>query len=241
MQLTFLDHTFPNPEHNLACDEALLDLRGEGTNGELLRFWESQNYFVVLGSSNRVQEEVHVERCKADAVPIFRRHSGGGTVLQGPGCLNYSLILKINPDGPTRNITDTTTYIMLRHAEAISNLTREEVEIKGSSDLTIAGRKFSGNAQRRKLKALLFHGTFLLDFNLALIEKYLQFPPKQPEYRQQRNHREFVTNIPLDASIVKAALMRLWNTSKELDALPMQRIEDLVREKYSSTEWNFKL
>lgn len=237
----FLDQTFSTPEHNLACDEALLDLCEEGSADELLRFWEPQQYFVVLGSSNKVQLEVNVDTCNADGIPILRRHSGGGTVLQGPGCLNFSLILKINPDGPTHNITDTTNYIMLRHAEAISNLTREEVEIKGSSDLTIAGRKFSGNAQRRKLKALLFHGTFLLDFHLALIEKYLKQPLKQPEYRARRNHREFVTNIPLDASIVKAALVRRWKTSKELDALPMQRIEDLVREKYSSTEWNFKL
>ena len=169
-----IDITFGTPERNLACDEALLDLVEEGYEHEILRFWEPQQYFIVLGSSNKVQQEVHVEACEADGIPILRRHSGGGTVLQGPGCLNYSLILKINPDGPTRNITDTTNYIMLRHAEAISNLIGEKVEVKGSSDLTIAGRKFSGNAQRRKRRALLFHGTFLCAIDLARLEEFLR-------------------------------------------------------------------
>jgi lipoate-protein ligase A len=239
MQL--LDYTFSSPEGNLACDEALLDLLENGHDHELLRFWEPQQYFVVLGSSKRVRDEVNLEACKADNIHILRRHSGGGTVLQGPGCLNYSLILQIDSESPTRNITDTTNFIMQRHAEVLSGLLGENVEMKGSSDLTIGGRKFSGNAQRRKLKALLFHGTFLLDFNLELIETYLKMPPKQPEYRQQRSHMEFVRNILLDSSTIKVRLREIWNADELLEALPVSRIEELVKAKYSSSHWNLKL
>lgn len=236
-----LDLTLPAPAENLACDEVLLDLCEEGNGNELLRFWEPQQYFVVLGSSKKVKEEVYIDACNDDTVPILRRHSGGGTVLQGSGCLNFSLILKIDPHGPTRNITETTNYIMRRHAEALSNLLGEKVEMKGSSDLAIAGRKFSGNAQRRKLKALLFHGTFLLDFNLELMEKYLKMPPKQPEYRQQRNHLEFVRNVSLEAERLKGRLRTEWLADEHLHVVPMTEIQELVLRKYSLQRWNKKL
>ena len=74
-----VDVTLFTPEENLACDEALLDLVEEGYEEEILRFWESPQYFVVLGSSNKFQQEVFVEKCEADGIPILRRHSGGGT------------------------------------------------------------------------------------------------------------------------------------------------------------------
>jgi lipoate-protein ligase A len=236
-----LDHTFFLPQENLACDEALLDLVEEGYEHEILRFWESQRYFVVLGSSNKIHQEVFVERCEAESIPILRRHSGGGTVLQGPGCLNFSLILRITPDGPTRNITTTTNYILRRHAAVLSTLLHENVEMMGSSDLTIAGRKFSGNAQRRRLKALLFHGTLLYDFDIARIEQYVKLPPKQPEYRAQRSHLEFVRNVACSAVDLKEVLREGWDAHTPIESFPAERIEQLVAEKYSRREWNFKM
>ncbi len=238
--MNFLDLTLKTPQQNLACDEALLDLCEEGKTGELLRFWEGNDYFVVLGSSNKYRQEVYVEACEEDGIQILRRHSGGGTVLQGPGCLNFSLILKIDSSGPTRNITDTTRHIMYRHSEVMSELLGEKVEMKGSSDLTIDGKKFSGNAQRRRMKALLFHGTFLLDFDLSLIEKYLQLPPKQPEYREQRSHLDFIKNIPATREEIKLRLRSAWDATTLFEHFANGRIDELVRTKYSSDKWNYK-
>lgn len=239
--MKYLSTTFPSPPHNLACDEALLELAEEGYPHEILRVWESSRYFVVLGSSNRVHQEVHVDACEADGIPILRRHSGGGTVLQGPGCLNFSLILRIDTSGPTRNITETTRFIMRRHAELLSTLLGGKVEMQGSSDLALAGRKFSGNAQRRKLKALLFHGTFLLDARLDLIEKYLRLPPKQPEYRRGRSHREFLCTIGVPAAVMTEELKRVWDTGAPLEEDVSERIAELVEQKYARREWNFKM
>jgi lipoate-protein ligase A len=239
--LKLIDLTFHSPEENLACDEALLELCEEGSSGEVLRFWESERYFVVLGSSNKVHDEVSIEACKAEGIPILRRHSGGGTVVQGPGCLNYALILQIDPHGSTCNITETTNYVMRRHAETLSDLLHEKVEVKGSSDLVISGKKYSGNAQRRKLKALLFHGTFLYDFDIERIEMYLKIPAKQPLYRDYRTHANFVTNIKATPAKIKDALMQKWGAADPFTAIPHERIFRLVSEKYVRSEWNFKL
>ena len=83
-----LDLTIPSPAENLACDEALLDWCESGDGVECLRFWESPEPFVVVGYANKVETEVNVAACEARKIPILRRCSGGGTVVQGPGCLN---------------------------------------------------------------------------------------------------------------------------------------------------------
>src|SRR5689334_9674348 len=98
-----LDLTLPSPPENLACDEALLGLAESGAGEEVLRFWESTEYFVVVGYANKVAVEVNVAACEVGGIPILRRCSGGGTVVQGPGCLNYALVLRISGDGPTHN------------------------------------------------------------------------------------------------------------------------------------------
>ena len=176
-----LDLTLPTPAENLACDEALLEDCESGGGGEVLRFWESPTHFVVLGLANRLATEAHREACDRLGIPILRRCSGGGTVLQGPGCLNYSLILKFDGAGPFRSISTTTEFILKRHCAALSALAGKTVELKGQSDLAIGGLKISGNAQRRKRHALLFHGTLLLRFDLALLGNVLPLPSKQPD------------------------------------------------------------
>ena len=99
-QMKCLDLTLRTPAENLACDEGLLDFCEGGCGHEILRFWEPQTHFVVLGHANRVATEVDREACERLGIPVLRRCSGGGTVLQGPGCLNYSLILKFPCTAP---------------------------------------------------------------------------------------------------------------------------------------------
>src|SRR5215472_16539217 len=95
--MRFLDLTFRTPAENLACDEALLDWREENSQSgeEILRFWESPEIFAVVGYANKIETEVNVPVCEAKKIPIFRRCSGGGTVLQGKACLNYAVVLRI--------------------------------------------------------------------------------------------------------------------------------------------------
>src|SRR5213595_308411 len=90
-----LDFTLPTPAENLACDEALLEAFEAAEGRGVLRFWEPADYFVVTGYANHVSTEVDRAACAAEGIPILRRCSGGGTVLQGAGCLNYSLVLNV--------------------------------------------------------------------------------------------------------------------------------------------------
>jgi lipoate-protein ligase A len=238
--LSFLDLTWPTPEENLACDEALLDWCDGGGGPGALRFWEPGQYFVVVGYANQVEAEVKVEACRTHGVPILRRCSGGGTVLQGPGCLNYSLVLEINADERLRNITQTNRWIMESHQRELAARLNEPVRVQGHTDLTLGPRKFSGNAQRRKRRAVLFHGTFLLQFDLSLVERFLLLPKQQPAYRQNRSHEEFLTNLKLPSTTVKEMLGQAWNATRPLPEIPQSVIQQMAREKYATAQWNRK-
>src|SRR2546428_11436756 len=76
----FCDLPLDSPAENLACDEALLDTAEAGFSGELLRVWEPQSYFVVLGYANKAASEANLEFCRQNAIPVLRRCTGGGAV-----------------------------------------------------------------------------------------------------------------------------------------------------------------
>jgi lipoate-protein ligase A len=240
-----LDLTLPSPAENLACDEALLDWAESGEGAKCLRFWESPEPFVVVGYANKVATEVNVAACKTRRIPILRRCSGGGTVVQGPGCLNYTLVLPITKDGPLHSIAVANQFIMRRNRAAIEPEVRSQksevrVAVRGHTDLAIGGRKFSGNSQRRRKHFLLFHGTFLLNFDLALIGDLLRMPSKEPDYRESRKHADFLTNINVSAEMLKAALQKAWDADAPLTNPPLEKIKTLARERYLANEWNFK-
>jgi lipoate-protein ligase A len=181
-----------------------------------------------------------LDACRALGVPVLRRISGGGTVVQGPGCLNYTLVVPTTDDPAWGGITTTNRKVMEVHARVVRRLLGREVRREGDTDLAVDGVKFSGNAQRRKLRSLVFHGTFLLDFDLALIERLLPMPSRQPGYRQERAHGAFVANVPLGRAALKTALTEAWGASDPLQDWPEGLTQQLVREKYSRDEWNLK-
>jgi lipoate---protein ligase len=235
-----LELTFADPARNLACDEALLGWCEQEEADEVLRIWEPQSYFVVLGHSNRIATEVDVAACTARGMPILRRFSGGGAVLQGPGCLNYALIMKHERSGTFGDITQDYMRVLQRHRSLFERLMSEAVEIEGVSDLAIGGRKFSGNAQHRKHHYTLVHGSFLLNFDLALVEICLRMPFRQPAYRQNRTHRAFLRSLCIDAESVRRDLKEAWQVDAEFCEIPFGRIEELAVQRYSCSEWNRK-
>ena len=218
-----LDLTLPSPLANLALDEALLEELEEQGGNPVLRLWESDRYFVVLGRSSRVDDDVHVEACRQDCVPILRRASGGGTVLQGPGCLSYALVLPISFHTDLRDIRRTNEFVLRPIAGALSRW-EPAIALRGISDLAVERRKISGNAQRRTRTALLFHGTLLHGMQADIISRYVKQPKRQPEYREDRSHGEFLRTIDVRPAEIKEAIAAAWKADTELKSWPRLRM-----------------
>jgi lipoate-protein ligase A len=233
--MRLLDLTLPDPADNLALDEALL-LATETGGAEVLRLWELPAPAVVLGAGGSVAIDVNVAACEADCVPVLRRASGGGTVVIGPGCLCFSLVLSYDRAPGLDQIRASNRYILERVRNALAPVVAATLE--GTSDLAVNEVKISGNAQQRKRTHFLHHGTLLCGFDLALIAKYLHAPERQPDYRRDRPHAEFVTNLSATVAEAKRLLAAEWRAEGDYGPLPWDAVRELVDEKYSRDEWN---
>ncbi|MBL7072572.1 MAG: lipoate--protein ligase family protein [Candidatus Omnitrophica bacterium] len=230
-----------NSEEMIALDEVLLDKAECGEIGETLRFWEAKDHFIVVGRAGKVQEDCFVSVCRRDRIKIIRRASGGGAVLQGPGCLNFSLVLSYEKDERYKKITDSYESILGSIAASFQK-TGLNVEFFPTSDLALDGKKISGNAQARKRKFFLHHGTLLYDLDLPRVGKYLRHPAREPVYRLERPHKNFLTNIPVTPSVLCETIENVFTTGENEYSLrkeDMDQMRSLAISKYSKDDWNY--
>lgn len=188
--LEIIQQSAATPADNVILDQYYSQLCGQ-EGRRIFRTWWGGPIAVVAGCSEKLEQVANLPQCEAERVPVFKRFTGGGTVLQTPDVLNFSYSIP----APTRvNILDAfrTTGEVLVHALSHLGVT---AQMQGISDITVDGRKISGNAQAWKWKSVLVHGTVLVDMDIELIERLLLHPPKEPDYRLGRSHRDFLTSL----------------------------------------------
>ena len=239
--MRYLELTLDEPANNLALDEARLETAESLTSGsdqdlEVLRVWEPTRPCVVLGRSSRVGQEVRLDECRARSIPVLRRASGGATIVTGPGCLMYAVLLSYQRLPELRLLDRAHSYVMERQREAVSRL-GFECTVQGICDLTWTSRKFSGNSLRCRRHFLLYHGTLLYDFPLDLLSACLGTPERQPDYRERRSHLEFVTNLPASREDLISALRSVWEAEEPIREWPAEMTKQLAATKYSRLEW----
>jgi len=232
--MDFLDLTLGTMPENLALDEALLLLCESGTGRKVLRVWEWPKPTIVLGAACEVAQAVDESACLAESVPLSRRASGGGTVLLGPGCLLYSLILAYDQAPQLRQIGPSYCHILERICQALAV---PGLRPAGISDLALGALKVSGNAQHRKRHHLLHHGTLLYAFDARKAEHYLRMPTRQPQYRRHRPDTAFLTNLPLSREEIVLRLRQAFAAERDLKNWPIDLVRQLVANKYGLAEW----
>lgn len=245
-----LERSLTTPAENLALDEALLEwAEEEASDREFLRIWESPQPLVVVGRSSRIAQEINEAACRERRIPIVRRSSGGAAIVAGPGCLMYALVFSYQARPELRDISRAHAYVLDCLAKSLQPLLEQRGTLAraGTSDLVLMdrtaaaiSRKFSGNSLRAKRSHFLYHGTLLYNFDLELIERCLRMPPRQPDYRASRPHRDFVANLPLGRHQLTKALNTAWPTTSELIDLPMSRVANLAANRFGRDEWNFE-
>ena len=239
--MKLLELTLDPPVANVALDEAILEFAEASTNHcEVLRIWEPLEPIVVLGRSSPIATEANLSFCQSENIPIVRRCSGGQSIVTGPGCLMYAVLLDYRLRPELRMLEQAHRFVMTNMQEAIKSL-GIETTLEGTSDLTFNGRKFSGNALRCKRNWLIYHGTMICEFDIDLIPKCLGNPIRQPEYRQQRTHKDFLIPLPTTTNELAIAIANQWSALEALDAWPSDLTDELVDEKYGQAEWNEKI
>lgn len=234
----YLEHTCPTPAEDLALDEALLEAAEESSEPrEVLRIWEPKRTAVILGRSSAADVEANFAECQKLGVEVLRRTSGGAAVVLGPGCLMYSVVLSYVRRPQLRSIDEAHRFVLETVLQAVLAQVPDAVR-RGTSDLAVGDRKFSGNSLRCRRDNLLYHGTLLYDFPLERIGSVLGTPPRQPQYRAGRAHGEFVGNLGCSRQSLIQGLRSAFAADLILPAIPWDRVQALADEKYRQVDWN---
>lgn len=173
--------------------------------------WRPAETCIVLGSSNTTSTAVHVERAEADGIPVYKRPSGGQTVILTPETLVISIrFFSESLDNPRIYFSKINRLIIAGLAEVgIGHLVE-----KGISDIAIGDRKILGSSIYRKKTMILYHAVLNVSESPGKISRYLKHPVREPEYRAGRDHGAFVTSLLLsgyhqDTDIIKQTLQRV--------------------------------
>ncbi len=199
---------------NLEIDSHLLK-RARAERYKIIRFWRGGTPpSVVISHGEKEDIAVNAEACRRFGVDIIRRMSGGGAVLQSNDVLNYSLI---TPDSGLMDIHRAFRMGMDLVKGILHQLGIDGVS-QGISDVSVQNRKISGNSQARKGGGMLVHGTILIDFDYDMAEQVLPHPPREPEYRGRRKHRDFLVTLrelhaPIDPERLESACRRAAETA----------------------------
>lgn len=177
--------------HNFYIDDLVIDRMVQGSE-YACEIYEGHRVEVVLGRSSKIEEDVMVETCADDGIPLSRRRGGGGTVILSPGIL----ILSIGG-------RSTLQYHLREHMNAVNRIIVDTLEqlgvdspvIRGISDITLGMKKILGSSLYRRKDLVLYQGSLLVNPDLSLMKRYLKQPRKQPAYRKDRSHEDFVTSL----------------------------------------------
>lgn len=144
----------------LALEKYLLN----HTDGEYFFTWDIFPT-IVCGKHQLLQAEVNLEYLTSIGAEITRRHSGGGTVFADEGDFMFSFILR-------DRTADVFAKTLNAFADALHRLDINAV-LSGRNDLTLEGRKFSGNAFYRNDRGTIVHGTMMYDVNIEKLVRSL--------------------------------------------------------------------
>ena len=243
---------------NMAVDEAIMKARIENKVSNTLRFYKWKPSAVSIGRFQTPTDEIYVNNCKKHEVDIVRRITGGGAVYHDQnGEITYSVVAKTADLGLKKlDMVNAYQKICKGLNEAFITLgTKAEYrppDPKRCPNLTINGKKISGNAQSSKKGILLQHGTFLLNLDHERMFTFLKVPwaktlnnvlevsKRKLTSVKQELGSNFSTQEAYQALVqgfTKA--LNVQFVEEELTAYELKLAEKIRKERFVTEEWTF--
>ena len=154
--------------------------------------WQPNNIYIVLGRANSIESSVIEENALLDNVKVFKRPSGGESVVLSPSMLVFSS--KFNKEKDKRP-GDYFTAINNSLIKEFTALGMRNLYSKGISDISINSKKIMGSSMYLTGNTLFYHAVLNICEDVNLLSRYLKHPGREPDYRIGRSHTEFVTSI----------------------------------------------
>jgi len=241
--MLFIDNKGINdPRINLAIEEYAL--KNLDINETYLLFYINEPS-IIIGKNQNTIEEINTEYVEKNGIHVVRRLSGGGAVYHDLGNLNFSFITK--DDGESfHNFRKFTEPVV----EALKKL-GVNAELSGRNDLTVEGRKISGNAQFSTKGRMFSHGTLMLDSEIENVVSALRVKKDKIESKGIKSIRSRVANISefLEESIsmeqFRSLLLEyIFGGADQIIEYKLtdedwEKINQLSQERYQNWDWNY--
>jgi lipoate-protein ligase A len=230
-----------DPAINLATEQFIFD--GLGRQSDCFIIWQNDNA-VIIGKNQNAHAEINATYVADHGIKVVRRLSGGGAVYHDLGNLNFTFITANNP----ANQLDMQLFCV-PVAETLAKL-GIDATIEGRNDITIDGRKFSGNAQYIKNGRVMHHGTIMFSSDLETVGQALNVSADKLTTRGIRSVKSRVTNVsdhlaaPLTIMEFKELLVNhvLDDASRQqyrLTAVDYAQIKEIADARYDTWAWNY--
>ncbi len=198
-----LDVEYDDPCLNFSIEEAIMEKVAGGESPNTIRFWRNPNITVVVGKYQIPELEVNREAIKRYSGIVVRRFTGGGTVYNDSGNLNYSISVKReNPLIPSA-VADIAPTLCKGVVEGLRILGLN-AELKSEEGLYIQvdGKKVSGTAGKVKRNVVFVHGTLLVNSDLPKLREMLDVSP----YPQNAQLKRFVKSVRREVTSIETKL-----------------------------------
>jgi lipoate-protein ligase A len=232
-----------DPYFNLAAEEYVMD----HFDRDCFMLWRNEPT-IIVGRHQNTLAEINLDYVRENNLPVVRRLSGGGAVFHDLGNLNFTFIAG-GGDGNHRTEVDFRRFTQ-PILDALQGL-GVDARFEGRNDLTIDGRKFSGNAEYVHGGRILHHGTLLFSARMADVAAALRPDPAKFDDKAVKSVRSRVTNIsehlprPMTVLEFRDCLMEHVMTGTRdagaytFTADDRAAIERLRDTKYATWEWNY--
>ncbi len=228
-----------DPFFCLATEEYLL----KNFEDDIFMLWQSEKT-VVLGKHQNAMAEINYPFVRENNITVARRISGGGTVYHDSGNVNFAFIKNVKSPAEISFKQFTEPVV-----EALAKL-NVEATTSGRNDLLIEGLKISGNAEHVFKNRVLHHGTLLFNSDLENLGQAIKVEPGKYMSKAVQSNRSKVANISgfleKEMSVSEFArflldvqLINPVNSFYVLNEEDQYAIELLVKEKFSTWDWNF--
>lgn len=232
-----------DPHYNLALEEYLFEKAGE--NDELFMLWRNRPA-VIIGRNQNAAEEVNADYIAENSIDVVRRMTGGGAVYHDFGNINFTFI------SGTSKVEAFDFSMFLNPLIRVCSQMGIRAEFTGRNDVTINGKKISGNSQHIRNTKLLHHGCILLDADLYAAENALNVDADKFRSKSIKSVKSRITNINAEAK-TPASIMQFMDMLKKeveserretlqtltLSKCDLANIEHLKENKYNSWSWNY--
>lgn len=188
---------------NMALDETLLEVKGQGKSPNTIRFLQFSPRSVLVGYHQALQEEIRIDYCQARRIDINRRITGGGAIFFDENQLGWEVFCDksfFNTVIPNARLFKALCDPVVA-ALALLNL---DAEFRPRNDIEIDGRKISGTGGTESGDAFMFQGTMLVDFDVGTMLRALKIPVEKLKAKEIDSVKDRVTCLKWELGTVPA-------------------------------------